>query len=116
MSGFSSFDNTFVLEDFCVLVFREVVILELRVKFVERHVFELAEHQSEEHAHVGVVMQWHFCPFFNEEKYEAIIFIATDCYAVKLLLEVVWIVGAGDAQLLRRYLPHVVEHRTTVRI
>lgn len=48
LSGFSRLDNTFCLEDFCVLIIREVVILELRVKLVEGDVLELSEHQTEE--------------------------------------------------------------------
>lgn len=92
-AGALGFDRLFGSQHLVVFVVTEIVVLILVGDLVIAKVLELAENESEEHGHVGVVVEWHRCSLLDEEHHEFVVLLGTvDDHTVQWAVEVVGVV------------------------
>jgi len=81
-----------------VLIVRESVVFVLLVHLVEHGIIELSKKEFEVYRHVGVVVQGHHSSLFDEEQDKAVVLIAFNGDAVKVLFEMIRIGFSGSSR------------------
>ena len=77
-----------------VFIVSKLIVLKLILDFVVGNVVKRAVDKTKENRHVWVIMQWHNCPFFNEEENKSVVrLLLINCNSVQVSLIVVWVLG-----------------------
>lgn len=83
------FNDCIGFQQLLVLVIAELIVHKFPINLVKRVVAQLAEQKLEVHAHVRMVMQWHYLSLLDEEEHETVIVVRLDGNLVQRILEVV---------------------------
>ena len=98
-------DDGVGFDELLILVVRKLVVSKLRFDLVIGVVTELAEHELEVDAHVGMVMQRHLLTLFDEEEDEAVVVVGDDVDFVQGVPEMILVrtvIGALNSEFLQR--------------